>query len=75
MTKSTRLLPSSRQSVELYLHALRNPLGVLPGSNRPFQFQKRSQLFSRSHDAVIRVYDEAGNVIETHEHKGDFKES
>jgi hypothetical protein len=29
---------------------------------------------SRSHDAVIRVYDEAGDVIETHEHKGDFKE-
>ena len=29
---------------------------------------------SRSHDAVIRVYDEAGNVIETREHKGDFKE-
>jgi hypothetical protein len=31
--------------------------------------------YSRSHDAVIRVYDEAGNVIETHEHAGDFKES
>jgi hypothetical protein len=30
--------------------------------------------YSRSHDAVIRVYDEAGNVIETHEHKGEFKE-
>ena len=30
--------------------------------------------FSRSHQAVIRVYDAAGNVIETHEHKGDFKE-
>ena len=29
---------------------------------------------SRSHDAVIRVYDASGNVIETHEHKGDFKE-
>ena len=29
---------------------------------------------SRSADAVIRLYDEAGNVIETHEHKGDFKE-
>jgi hypothetical protein len=27
-----------------------------------------------SHDAVIRVYDESGNVIETHEHKGDFKQ-
>ena len=25
---------------------------------------------SRSHYAVIRVYDESGNVIETHEHKG-----
>jgi hypothetical protein len=22
---------------------------------------------------VIRVYDETGNLIETHEHKGDFK--
>ena len=29
---------------------------------------------SRSHDAVIRVYDEAGTVIETHEYTGDFKE-
>jgi hypothetical protein len=27
-----------------------------------------------SHDALIRVYDAAGNVIATHEHKGDFKE-
>ena len=30
---------------------------------------------SRSHEAVIRVYDESGIVIQTHEHKGDFKES
>jgi hypothetical protein len=29
--------------------------------------------FSRSADAVIRVYDAASNVIRTHEHKGDFK--
>ena len=29
---------------------------------------------SGSHDAVIRVYDEAGNVIETHEQRGEFKE-
>ena len=29
---------------------------------------------SRSHDAVIRVYDAASNVIETHEHKGEFRE-
>ena len=30
--------------------------------------------YSRSHDAVIRVYDAAGNVIAAHEHKGGFKE-
>jgi hypothetical protein len=29
---------------------------------------------SRSHDAVIRVYHAAGDVIATHEHKGDFVE-
>ena len=28
----------------------------------------------RAYTAVIRVYDHAGNVIETHEHAGDFKE-
>ena len=33
-----------------------------------------AKFFSRSHDAVICVYDAAGNVVETHEHKGDFKE-
>jgi hypothetical protein len=25
-------------------------------------------------NAALSVYDEAGNVIEMHEHKGDFKE-
>ena len=29
---------------------------------------------SRSHRAVIRVYDDAGNLIEAHERVGDFKE-
>ena len=32
-----------------------------------------SNFYSRSHEAVIRVYDAAGNVIETHEHAGDFR--
>ena len=30
--------------------------------------------FSRSVEAVIRVYDDACNVIATHEHVGDFVE-
>ena len=29
---------------------------------------------SRSHRAVIHAYDEAGNVIEAHEHTGNFSE-
>jgi hypothetical protein len=33
-----------------------------------------ARFYSRSRDAVINVCDDAGNVIETHEHKGDFKE-
>jgi hypothetical protein len=27
-----------------------------------------AKFYSRSHNAVVRVYDAAGNVIETHEH-------
>jgi hypothetical protein len=33
-----------------------------------------AKFFSRSHNAVIRVYDEADNVIETQEQAGEFKE-
>jgi hypothetical protein len=49
-------------------------LVTIDGADHRFKFDKRSQLFIRAHDTVIRVYDEAGNVIETHEHKGDFRE-
>ena len=33
-----------------------------------------AKFYSRSHHAVIRVYDNSGNVIETHDHIGDLKE-
>jgi hypothetical protein len=33
-----------------------------------------AKFYSRSCDALIRVYDGAGNVIATHEHTGEFKE-
>jgi hypothetical protein len=32
-----------------------------------------AKFLSRSHDAVIRAYAEAGNVIERHEQAVDFK--
>jgi hypothetical protein len=34
----------------------------------------RSMTRIEGFDAVIRVYDEASNVIETHQYTGDFKE-
>jgi hypothetical protein len=42
--------------------------------NRSQQCNQVAMHSSRSHDAVIRVYDDAGNMIETHEHAGDFVE-
>lgn len=36
--------------------------------------RERAKFLSRSHDAVIRVYDDASNGIETHEYKREFKE-
>jgi hypothetical protein len=32
-----------------------------------------AKLRSRSHDALIRVYDAAGNAMETHERAGEFR--
>jgi hypothetical protein len=41
----------------------------------PWQTQLATRrIAADSHDAVIRVYDAAGNMIETHEHAGNFKE-
>jgi hypothetical protein len=33
-----------------------------------------AKFYSRSHGALIRVFDEAGNAIEEHEETGNFKE-
>jgi hypothetical protein len=33
-----------------------------------------AKFYSRSHDVVIRVFDENGDVIETHQHAGNFCE-
>jgi hypothetical protein len=33
-----------------------------------------AKFYSRSHDAMICVFDEAGDVIETHEQTGEFRE-
>jgi hypothetical protein len=37
---------------------------------KPDDVVEYAKFRSRSHDAVIRVYDDAGNVIETHEQAG-----
>jgi hypothetical protein len=44
------------------------------GSNAIGDAVRYAKSYSRPHPVVIHFYDEAGNVIETHEDKGDFKE-
>ena len=63
-----------KRGVDLISDAL--PFGRLwyDGPNAASNAIRYAQFYSRSHDGVIRVYDNAGNVIETHEHKGDFEE-
>jgi hypothetical protein len=46
-----------------------------PGKRRRGGSAKQPRLPGQSTSwAMIRVYDEAGNVIEAHEHAGEFKE-
>ena len=33
-----------------------------------------AKFYSRSHVMIVRVFDEAGNVVATEEHAGDFRE-
>ena len=63
-----------RRGFDLISDAL--PFGQLcyGGPNAASNAVSYAMHYSRSHDALIRVYDEAGNLIETHERKGDFKE-
>jgi hypothetical protein len=51
-------------------------IDVASGSNRPVISNALGygQHCSRSHHAVIRVHDVAGNMIKTHQHKGEFKD-
>jgi hypothetical protein len=65
---------ADRRGVDLISNAL--PFGRLwyAEPNAVSNAINYAKFRSRSHDPVIRVHDEAGNVIETHEHTGDFKE-
>ena len=61
------------RGVDLISDAL--PFGRLwySGPNAASNAVDYAKFRSRSHRAVIRVYDEAGDVIETHEHAGRFQ--
>jgi hypothetical protein len=67
-------LRKDRRGVDLISDAL--PFGRLwyGEPNATSNAVDYARFYSRSHHAVIRVYDDAGNVIETHEQIGDFRE-
>jgi hypothetical protein len=65
---------NDKRGVDLLSDAL--PFGRLwyGGENAASNAIGYAKHYSRSHDVVVRVYDAAGNVIETYEHGGDFNE-
>ena len=73
INRSVKLRDNHQCSVDLISDAL--PFGRLwyDGLNAISNAIGYAEHCGRSHDAVIRVYDDAGNVIATHEHKDDFK--
>jgi hypothetical protein len=60
--------------VEIISDALPFRCALCYGPNGVNDAVEYAKFHSRSHDAVIRVYDAAGNIVDAHEHKGDFKE-
>lgn len=64
-----------RRGVDLISEAL--PFGKLwyGNPNAASNAVDYAKFYSRAHDSVIRVFDEAGNLVEEHEEKGDFKEA
>jgi len=54
----------------------RLPLGLLwfEGSDAIVDAVIYAKFYSRSHPAIIRVFDESGAVVGTHESAGDFRE-
>jgi hypothetical protein len=63
-----------RRTVDLISDALPSGKVWYSGSNAAINAIEYAKFRSRSHDAVIRVYDGAGNLIETYEHAGVFHE-
>ena len=50
------------------------PLGRTGGFLDAAAAVNQTKSCSGSHPFVIRIYDEAGDVLEAHEHDGDFRE-
>ena len=61
------------RGVDLTSAALHS-VGSGTASRMRLAMQPDTRSIAVAHDAVIRVYDEAVSVIETHEHAGEFKE-
>jgi len=70
MAKIPKMMLATRNPVfcELIRGFLRSRCDLsAKNSDTPSAFHPR-------HDALIRVYDAAGNVIATHEHAGEFRQ-
>jgi len=64
---------ADKQGVDLVSNALPYSPMWYRGPKAIREAIDHARFSSRSHDAAIRVYDEAGNLIETHEHPGEVR--
>ena len=66
--------PRDKRGVDLISDAL--PFGPLwyDGPQAVANAIRYAKFYSRSRQTVISVFDSAGNIIETHEHVGEFKD-
>jgi hypothetical protein len=77
-SSATKMVRPSRSRPRADKHGMDLISDVLPysplwyaGPNAISNAISFAKFNSGSHDAVIRVYDAAGNVVETHEHTGE----
>ena len=67
--------PRGNMRAEIISDALPFRCALWCGPNGVKDAVEYAKFHSRSRNAVVLVYDEAGKVIETHEHNGDFEEA
>jgi len=72
--RTMKRFPSSRCASAIQIVRPLESIAETQPRLQPALLRLSATISQSLHAAIVRVYDSAGNVIETHEHAGDFKE-